>query len=83
MASTHGGNGSSKIMVNVSHDAGADLWGGWLQVGIVRIIVSRGEIVATGYQDFPAASHTASLDLVVPLFSWVEESLFLFHLVQF
>uniref|UniRef100_A0A2N9EEV4 cysteine dioxygenase n=1 Tax=Fagus sylvatica TaxID=28930 RepID=A0A2N9EEV4_FAGSY len=64
----HGGNGRSKIMVNVSHDAGADLWGAWLQVGIVGIIVSRGEIVATGYQEFPVASHIASLDLVVPLF---------------
>ncbi|GMY21225.1 hypothetical protein FCV25MIE_16466 [Fagus crenata] len=79
----HGGNGRSKIMVNVSHDAGADLWGAWLQVGIVGIIVSRGEIVAAGYQEFPVASHIASLDLVVPLFSWVEENLFLFRLNLF
>ncbi|GMY18230.1 plant cysteine oxidase 2-like [Fagus crenata] len=31
----HGGNGRSKIMVNVSHDAGADLWVAWLQEGTV------------------------------------------------
>ncbi|GMY34644.1 putative cation/H+ exchanger, sodium/solute symporter superfamily [Fagus crenata] len=75
----HGGNGRSKIMVNVSHDAGADLWGAWLQVGIVGIIVSRGEIVAAGYQEFPvepirnffAALFLASIGMLIHVqFLW-------------